>query len=225
MNKLKSPKAIAFPLYSVKEEITNSIIHGLGALCAIAGLVILNLKTTGFFSGDREARLSIIAVLIFAVTMIGMFLISTLYHAIQHKGAKDILRRMDHCMIFIFIAGTYTPFCLIGLQGAWGWSILSFEWAMAIIGITLNILDCKALKKIEIAAYVLMGWAIVVGIIPLIRSAPIESVVLLVLGGITYTMGIFWYKKKDLKYTHAIWHTFVIMGAVLHWFAVWNLFD
>ena len=225
----KSSAAAVVPAYTIGEEMTNSILHGLGALGAMAGLVLLGLKTKGFFAGQREASLiasdlDIIAALLFTITMIGMFLVSTLYHAIQHHGAKRILRRMDHAMIFIFIAGTYTPFCLTGLQGVWGWSLFAFEWILAFTGITLNIFGFKALKKIEIAAYVLMGWAIVAGIIPLMRSVPVQSVVMLIAGGIAYTMGIIWYKKKDVKYTHAVWHGFVIVGAVFHWFAVWNLF-
>ncbi|MCL2244048.1 MAG: hemolysin III family protein [Treponema sp.] len=212
------------PLYSAGEEITNSILHGLGTLGATAGLVLLGFKTTGIFTGNREESIDIIAAFLFTITMIGMFLISTLYHSIQHQGAKRILRRMDHAMIFIFIAGTYTPFCLTGLQGAWGWSLFAFEWILAITGITLNIFGFKALKKIEIAAYVLMGWAIVAGFIPLMRSVPFHSIFLLIAGGIAYTMGIIWYRKKDVKYTHAVWHSFVIIGAVLHWFAVWYLF-
>jgi len=217
-------KAAAIPIYSIGEEITHSILHGLGVLGAVAGLVLLNLKTTGILSGHRETRLDIIAALLFTVTMIGMFMISTFYHAIQHKGAKSILRKMDHSMIFIFIAGTYTPFCLSGLQGAWGWSIFALEWTLAIIGITLNIINFKSLRKIEIAAYIMMGWVIIIGIVPLLRSVPIDTIVLLIVGGITYSIGVIWYRKKNLRYTHAIWHVFVVLGAVFHWFAVWNLF-
>ncbi|MDR0503373.1 MAG: hemolysin III family protein [Treponema sp.] len=220
----KSPKAVAIPLYSIGEEISHSIIHGLGVLGAIAGLVLLNLKTTGILSGNRETHTDIAAALLFTVTMTGMFLVSTFYHAIQHKGAKSILRKMDHSMIFIFIAGTYTPFCLSGLQGAWGWSIFAIEWALAVTGITLNIINYKSLRKIEIAAYIMMGWVIIIGIVPLLKSVPIDTVVLLIVGGITYTAGVFWYRKKNLKYTHAVWHMFVVLGAVFHWFAVWNLF-
>jgi len=230
MNSVKSRSAAAvIPLYSTGEEITNSILHGLGALGAIAGLVLLGLKTTGFFPGRMETGLitsdqDIIAAFLFTATMIGMFLVSTLYHAIQHQGAKRILRRMDHSMIFIFIAGTYTPFCLVGLQGAWGWSLFAFEWILAFTGITLNIFGLKVLKKIEIAAYVLMGWAIIAGFIPLMRSVPMQSIIMLIAGGIAYTMGIIWYRKKEIKFTHTIWHGFVIAGAVCHWFAVWYLF-
>jgi len=165
--------------------------------------------------------MDIVAVTLFGATMIGMFLVSTLYHAIQHQGAKQILRKFDHSVIFIFIAGTYSPFCLIGLKGAWGWSIFAAEWSLALLGIILNILDIKALKKIEVAAYILMGWAIVVGCVPLIRSIPIQSIILLVAGGVAYTLGTFWYRKKNVRLTHVIWHAFVLIGTICHWFSVW----
>ena len=212
------------PFYTIGEEIANSILHGIGMLAATAGLVLLNLKTRGFWGGQKGANLDIIAVLLFAGTMIGMYLISTLYHAIQHSGAKHILRKLDHSVIFIFIAGTYTPFCLSGLRGAWGWSLFALEWSLALLGIILNILDYKALKKIEVAAYIAMGWAIVVGFVPLLRSVPFPSIILLLAGGTAYTLGTVWYRMKNIKHTHAIWHVFVLIGTVCHWFSIWFLF-
>ena len=217
----RTSQAAALPLYTIGEEIANSIIHGIGTLGAIAGLVLLILKTEGILGGQRADNLDIIAAILFAATMIGMFLISTLYHAIQHQGAKRILRKIDHSVIFIFIAGTYTPFCLSGLKGAWGWSLFAVEWSLALFGIILNILDFKALKKIEVAAYILMGWAIVVGCVPLIHSVPIQSVILLFVGGVVYTLGTIWYRKKNVLLNHAIWHGFVLIGTVCHWFSIW----
>ncbi|MCL2139060.1 MAG: hemolysin III family protein [Treponema sp.] len=213
----------ALPFYSIGEEIANSLLHGLGTLGAVAGMVLLNLKTRGLLGGRRAGSLDIAAALLFAATMTGMFLISTLYHAVQHKGAKYILRKLDHSIIFIFIAGTYTPICLIGLGGAWGWSLFAVEWLLALLGISLNILGFKALKKIEIAAYIMMGWAIVAGLIPLTRSVPVQSVVLLIAGGAAYTLGTIWYRMKSVRLTHAVWHVFVIIGTVCHWFAVWYI--
>jgi hemolysin III len=223
MNIRRPSGAAALPPYTLGEEIANSILHGIGTLGAIAGLVLLTLKTSGMLGGQRAGNLDIAAAVIFAATMIGMFLVSTLYHAIQHEGAKRIFRKIDHSTIFIFIAGTYTPFCLIGLKGAWGWSLFTVEWSLALLGIILNILDFKALKKIEVAAYILMGWAIAAGCVPLIRSVPIRSLILLVAGGIIYTLGTFWYRKKNVRLTHVIWHAFVLIGTVCHWFAVWYL--
>jgi hemolysin III len=215
--------AAVLPMYSVCEEIVNSILHGIGVLGATAGMVLLTLKATGFFNGQGGDTISNIAVLIYSVAMIGMYLISTLYHSIQHQGAKGLLRRLDHSMIFIFIAGTYTPICLIALRGGWGWSIFGVEWFLALLGITFNILGVKILKKIEIAFYIIMGWIIVVAFVPLIRVLPIKCIILLIMGGLFYTLGTIWYRKKDLKYSHAIWHIFVLAGTVFQWFFVWFL--
>ncbi|MCL2065974.1 MAG: hemolysin III family protein [Treponema sp.] len=219
----KSNITATAPFYTIGEEIANSILHGIGTLGAITGLVLLSLKTNGLLSYKRAGGMDIAAAVLFASTMIGMFLISTLYHAIQHRGAKNILRRLDHSVIFIFIAGTYTPHCLSGLRGAWGWSLFGAEWALAFLGITLNILDNKALKKVEVAAYIAMGWAIIVGFVPLLRSVPVKIIILLVAGGAAYTLGTIWYRMKSTRFTHVIWHFFVIIGAVCHWFSVWYL--
>ena len=220
-NKLSASAAL--PLYTVKEEIWNATIHGVGVLAAIAGLVLLSLKAIGAFNGERAAAIVIVTALIFTGTMIGMFLISTLYHAIQHRGAKNILRCFDHSFIFVFIAGTYSPFCLAVIGGALGWSIFAVQWAVALLGVTLNFLKFKALKKVEIAAYIIMGWVIVICIVPLIRSVPAPSLILLLAGGIAYTLGTIWYRMKRVKHTHAVWHTFVMLGAVLHWFSLWYI--
>jgi hemolysin III len=211
------------PFYTIGEEIANAVLHGLGALLATAGLVLLTLKTNGLFGGLKTARIDVIAALLFTVTMIAMFLISTVYHAVQHQNAKRILRRLDHSVIFVFIAGTYTPLCLSGLGGAWGWSLFAVEWSLALIGITINILDNKALKKFEIAAYIAMGWAIVVGCVPLVRTVPVISIVFLLAGGVAYTTGTLCYRRKDIRLTHVIWHVFVLAGTVCHWFAIWHL--
>jgi hemolysin III len=216
-------KSATLPFYSIGEEISNSILHGIGTLAAIAGLILLSLKTRGVLGGQRGDKLDIAAALLFAATMIGMFLVSTLYHAIQHQGAKRILRKLDHSVIFIFIAGTYTPICLSGLGGAWGWAFFAVEWTLALLGITLNILDNKALKKIEVAAYIMMGWVIVIGFVPLLNSIPIKSIILIIAGGAAYTTGTIWYRRKKIRFTHTVWHVFVMAGTVCHWFSVWLL--
>jgi hemolysin III len=219
----KNSKAAVPPFYTIGDEIANSVLHGIGALAAVTGLVFLILKNTGFLGGNRAANIDITAAVLFTAAMIGMFLISTLYHAIQNISVKSFFRKLDHSVIFIFIAGTYTPICLSGLRGAWGWSLFAVEWALALTGIILNILDSKTLKKIEVMVYIMMGWAVIIGFIPLIRRVPVTSIVLLLAGGAAYTLGTVFYKKKHIKHTHVIWHTFVIIGAVCHWFSIWYL--
>ena len=200
------------PFYTIGEEIANSVLHGIGALAAITGLVFLNLKNTGFLDGNRAANTDIVSTVLFAATMIGMFLISTLYHAIQNQSVKRLFRKLDHSVIFIFIAGTYTPICLSGLRGAWGWSLFAVEWALALTGIILNILDSKTIKKIEITVYIMMGWAIIIGFVPLIHRVPVISVILLLSGGAAYTLGAVFYKKKSIKHTHVIWLPLLLSG-------------
>jgi hemolysin III len=220
---IKPSTAASLPLYTIGEEIANSILHGIGTLGAVAGLVLLSLKTLGFLGAERASNLDILAVVLFAATMIGMYLISTLYHAIQYNSAKRILRKLDHSLVFVFIAGTYTPLCLSGLRGAWGWSLFGVEWALALLGIILNILNYRSIRKIELAAYIMMGWVIIVGCVPLIRSVPTESIILLIAGGVAYTLGTIWYRRKNIRFTHAVWHIFVLIGTVCHWFAIWYL--
>jgi hemolysin III len=225
MSENKSPAAATFPFYTIGEEIVNSIIHGIGVLGAIAGLVLLTLKTRGLLGGPKGNTIDITAVILFAAAMIAMFLASTLYHAIQHQGAKSIMRILDHSMIYLFIAGTYTPFCLSALKGAWGWSLFAIEWSLAVLGIALYASGNKTIKKIEVGVYILMGWAIVVSFVPLLRSVPLISVILLVAGGVLYTLGTIWYRrsKKHIQGAHIVWHTFVLMGTVCHWFSIWFL--
>jgi len=220
----KNSTAAVLPFYTIGEEIANSVLHGIGALAAIAGLVLLNLKNSGILNGHRAAGMDIFSAIFFAATMIGMFLVSTLYHAIQIQNIKSIFRKLDHSVIFIFIAGTYTPICLSGLRGTWGWSLFAVEWALALTGIILNILNSKTIKKIEITVYIMMGWAIIIGFVPLIHRVPAISIILLLSGGAAYTLGAVFYKKKSIKHTHVIWHAFVIIGAVCHWFSIWYLY-
>jgi hemolysin III len=220
---MKSASAAVLPLYTIGEEIANSIIHGVGALGAVAGLVLLNLKTRGLLGWPRGNTIDITAVILFTAAMIAMFLASTLYHAIQHEGAKNVFRILDHSMIYIFIAGTYTPFCLSALKGGWGWSLFAVEWSLAALGIVLYASGNKAIKKIEVGVYILMGWAIIAGFVPLVRSVPLISVILLVAGGVAYTMGTLWYRKKHIRGTHIVWHSFVLLGTICHWFSIWFL--
>jgi len=209
------------PYYTPGENIANSILHGIGTLSAIVGLVLLNLKTRGLFGGQWRGWLDNTGVILFTATMIGMFLVSTLYHAIQHQKTKYVLRVLDHSMVYVFIAGTYTPFCLSALGGAWGWTLFGIEWALAALGIILYVLNWKALHRIEVAVYICMGWIILVGWVPLVRSLATPSLVLLFSGGILYSLGAIVYRKKHLTGTHAVWHAFVLAGAFCHYLSVW----
>jgi hemolysin III len=211
----------ALPFQTAGEEIANSIIHGLGSLLAAVGLMPLVFRAAGFLEGRGGGIAAASAYVIFSVTMIIMFLASTIYHAVLHPGVKRILRVLDHSAIYLLIAGTYTPFCLIALRGLWGWSVLVFEWALAAAGITLYAINWKFIRKAEVVVYILMGWAILAGWMPLMRSVPAISLILLVTGGALYTAGTFWYRKRSTRGAHVVWHVFVLAGAICHWWSIW----
>ena len=215
------PAGRVLPFQTTGEEIANSVIHGLGSLLAAVGLMPLVFRAAGFLGGKGGGIVAASAYVIFYLTMITMFLASTVYHAVPHQGAKRILRILDHSVIYLLIAGTYTPFCLTVLRGPWGWSFLGLEWALAAAVITLYAVNWKFIKKAEVVVYVLMGWAILAGWVPLMRSAPAVSRILLAGGGVIYTMGTFWYKKHGVRGAHVVWHVFVLGGAICHWWSVW----
>jgi hemolysin III len=207
---------------TLSEEIANSILHGMGVLLGILGLVFLVQRARGLFGGKGLDGGGLAVYVIFAAAMILMFLASTLYHSLQSPGTKKIFRTLDHQAIYLFIAGTYTPFCLLGLKGAWGWALFGFEWVMAFTGIVLYGLNCRFIKKAELAIFILMGWAILAGFVPLVKALSPKSLVLLFSGGVAYTAGTFWYRAGKTM-THVVWHVFVLAGAVCHFWAVWFL--
>ena len=221
---------------TIGEEIANSALHFIGTLLGILGLVFL----------VNNARSSLPVYVIFASTMIFMFSASTAYHAIIPAKIKYFFRIIDHQAIYIFIAGTYTPFCLLALKGALGWALFCFEWVLALTGVILSAVQFRFIKKIEMIIFILMGWAIIGGCIPLARSLSLKSIVLLFVGGVAYTAGTFWYRAGKPKPSidksinqaqsigqqqpgsrlfcgHVIWHLCVLAGAACHWFSVWFL--
>jgi hemolysin III len=215
------PAGRALPFQTTGEEIANSIIHGLGSLLAAAGLTPLVFRAAGLLGGKGGGITAALAYVIFSATMITMFLVSTVYHAVPHQGAKRILRVLDHSAIYLLIAGTYTPFCLTALRGPWGWSFMGIEWALAAAGIVLYAVNWKFIKKAEVVVYILMGWAILAGWVPLMRAVPASSLILLVTGGALYTAGTFWYRRRGVRGAHVIWHVFVLAGAICHWWSIW----
>jgi hemolysin III len=214
------PVVRALPFQTIGEEIANAILHGLGAMLAVAGLVMLVLRGRGQLGGIADIR-TMVAFTVFATTMIVMFLASTLYHAVQHKGAKRVLRVLDHSAIYLLIAGTYTPFCLLGLRGGHGWILFAIEWACAVTGITLYATNCTFIKKFELIIYLIMGWAIVFGWSRLSKVLPTPSLIMLICGGAAYSLGTIWYAMHNRRKMHVVWHVFVLIGAICHWASVW----
>lgn len=203
------------PRYTHGEEIFNGVSHGAGAVLSVAGTVVL-IVCAALYS-DAWA---VVSSCIYGASLIILYTMSTLYHSITNKRAKAFFRIMDHNTIFVLIAGTYTPITLAVLRGAWGWVLFSVVWAAAIVGIALNSIDLERFKKLSIVCYVAMGWVIVFAIKPLIDSAPMLSLVFLVIGGVFYTAGIVFYAIKRVRYFHSVWHLFTIAGSAFHYFAI-----
>jgi hemolysin III len=209
-----APTASSKPRYTVGEEIANALIHGIGFALAIVGVVVL----TGFAAQTGSARL-VVSVSIYGTCLILMYGASTLYHAIQQPRAKSALRHLDHASIFLLIAGTYTPFTLVSLNGPWGWSLFVVIWGLAALGLLLQPL-LRQRRGLAVALYIAMGWAALIAIKPLIHAVAPAGIALLAAGGLAYTLGTIFYGWRKLPYSHAVWHGFVLLGSMLHFFAV-----
>ena len=203
------------PRYTSAEEFANGMSHGIGIVLAIAGLATLIA-----FANLRGSALHVAACSVFGAAMILLYTTSTLYHCIQIASIKQLLRALDHSAIFVLIAGTYTPFMLVTLDGPVGWSFLGVIWTLAVAGIGLRLLLRGRLHRLIVAIYLTMGWAALAVIKPLAEHLATGGVVLLAAGGIVYTLGVPFYKWRSLPYHHAIWHGFVLTGNALHFFSV-----
>jgi hemolysin III len=201
--------------YTLGEEIANSVIHGVGVVLAIAGLIVLTSYASLF--GDVW---HVVSCSIFGATLVLLYTASTLYHGIQSPIAKRVLRLVDHSAIFLLIAGTYTPFTLVNLRGPWGWSLFGVVWGIAVLGIIFEVIFIDRWKILPVVIYVAMGWLIVAAIRPLLSALALGGLVLLAGGGLCYTLGVIFYVSKKMPYHHAIWHLFVLAGSTLHFFAV-----
>jgi len=201
--------------YSFKEELANSITHGIGVILSICALGIL--ATYARIYGNTW---HIISVTVYGLTLILLYTASTLYHSIQLPRTKSILQTLDHAAIYILIAGTYTPFTLVSLRGPWGWSLFAVIWCLAFVGVAIQIGQMKRWRGVSLILYVGMGWTILVAIKPLISSVATGGIILLLLGGLAYTFGILFYRWKSMNFHHTVWHIFVITGSIFHFFAV-----
>ncbi|WP_102349801.1 PAQR family membrane homeostasis protein TrhA [Bacillus sp. Marseille-P3661] len=201
--------------FSKHEEIVNSITHGIGALLSIAALVLLIV-----FSYSQGTLLHVISFSIFGSTMLLLYVSSTLVHSFPPGKAKDIFEIMDHASIYLFIAGTYTPFLFIVIKGWLGWTLFGVIWGMAILGVVFKIFFVKRFLYLSTVIYLLMGWLIVFAWKPLVSILPTGGVIWLVLGGILYSIGTIFYMWRGFKFHHAVWHLFVLAGSIAHFFAI-----
>ena len=202
------------PHYTLGEEIFNSVSHGVGVALACVGFGILIVLSALY--GDAWAVSSSI---VYSFSLFALYLASTLYHACPNRRVKGVLQVLDHCSIFLLIAGTYTPYTLITLRGALGWSLFAVVWGAAIVGVVLNAIDVQKYSRISMVCYVAMGWVVVLPIRPLMASLAWRGIVLLALGGVFYTVGIVFYVIRR-SYMHSIWHLFVLAGSVCHYLSI-----
>ena len=202
------------PHYTLGEEIFNSVSHGVGVALACVGFGILIVLSALY--GDAWAVSSSI---VYSFSLFALYLASTLYHACPNRRVKGVLQVLDHCSIFLLIAGTYTPYTLITLRGVLGWTLFAVVWGAAIVGVVLNAIDVQKYSRISMVCYVAMGWVVVLAIRPLMASLAWNGLVLLALGGVFYTVGIVFYVIRR-SYMHSIWHLFVLAGSVCHYLSI-----
>ena len=202
--------------YDLSEEKINIITHAIGLLLSIAALVLLIIHA----SSNGTAR-HIVSFTIFGASMILLYSASTLYHYSQTPNIRRKLNILDHASIYVLIAGTYTPFTLVTLKGALGWTIFGITWGIALVGVFLKLFYTGKYDKISTIAYVAMGWIIIFAVKPLIENLPLNGLYWLLAGGVFYTIGAILYSIKKIKFNHAIFHIFVRLGSFSHFMAIY----
>lgn len=216
-NIFMSNKTLMAEGYSLAEEVANSISHGIGLIFGIVGLVLLLVQAVAM----QASPLAITSYSLYGGSMILLFLASTLYHAIPNPRAKFWLKRLDHCAIYILIAGTYTPFLLVGLNSPLAHGMLVVIWSLALIGVLFKLAFVHRFEALSVITYLLMGWLSLVVVYQLAMKLSAGGIWLLAIGGIIYSLGVIFYVSKRIPYNHAIWHGFVLGGSVCHFLAIY----
>lgn len=208
---------ISIPRYTLGEELMNSITHGVGACLGIAALVLCIVRSCDPLDGYKLA-----SSIVFGITTTLLYLMSCLYHALKVNKAKRVFRVIDHCTIFLLIAGTYTPYTLVTLRGVTGWVLFGIVWGVSILGIVLNAVNLKRYAKLSVACYIALGWVVLFAANQLIASIDRTGFLLLLSGGIAYTLGAVLYGiGSKRKYFHSVFHFFCLIGTVLHFFSIY----
>ena len=206
-------EALKYTTYPAAEERINVYSHGLGLILSVFALFILTAKARGM--------LQVVSVAVFAASMIALYGSSTIYHSTTNVARRIWLRTVDHAMIYVLIAGSYTPFALLVLQGKTGWAIFGVTWAMAVTGIVIKLYHTGRYNKVSTAMYVFMGWMIVFAIKPLIANFPPEGLTWLFAGGVSYTVGALTYSIKKMPFGHATFHILCLIGSGCHFVSVY----
>ena len=204
--------------YTIKEEIGNTITHSLGIILSIIGSFVIIIDAC-IYSG---AISHILASIIFSFSLLIMYSTSTLYHAMKKRNLKTLFQKLDHCAIYILIAGSYTPFTLITLSDNSGTQLFVFIWSLALLGIFVETYSFKNSFYLSMILYIVMGWSVLVFFQPLYNALDIHGLFLLILGGLFYTFGIIFFIWQKIPYNHTIWHIFVLAGSISHYFAILN---
>jgi len=198
------------------EEIANSLIHGVALFAVAIAVPVLVVGAV-----RHGGAINVVGASVFAATMVLLYLTSTVYHALPVSRAKRVLLRLDHGTIYLFIAGSYTPFVLGVLGGPWGWTLFGLEWGLAAVGVALRAFTRFDHPTLSTGLYLVMGWLVLIAVVPLVERIPAPGIALLVAGGLAYTAGVvFFVLDSRLRYAHAVWHVFVIAGTGCHFFAV-----
>ncbi len=209
---------ISLPDYTLGEELISAISHGIGAGLSVAGMVLCIVRAAQSGSG-----IAVVSSALYGSMLFLLYMMSTIYHALKPNGAKRVFRVFDHCTIFLLIAGTYIPIVLVAIGGAIGWIYFGVIVVSAIVGIVFNAIDVEKYQKISLFCYIFMGWVIVFGFKALTQAVAKEGVILLIAGGVTYTLGAVIYAIGDNhRYLHSIWHFFVLGGSILHFFTIYS---
>lgn len=203
--------------YSLAEEVANSVSHGIGCIFGIVGLVLLLSQAID----SQASALAMTSYSLYGGSMILLFLASTLYHAIPHPAAKFWLKKLDHCAIYLLIAGTYTPFLLVGLNSPLAHGLMVVIWSLALVGILFKLVFIHRFEALSVITYLLMGWLSLIVIYQLAMKLPAGGVWLLAAGGVIYSLGVIFYVSKRIPYNHAIWHGFVLGGSLCHFLAIY----
>lgn len=215
--RLEKRRFLGLPKYTLGEEIFSAVSHGVSALFAVAALVLLLV-----FCEKTPKR--VVSVSIYGATMILLYTVSTIYHALGLNRAKVVFRSLDHCTIFLLIAGTYTPITLVCLGGAWGWSLFGVVWGAAVLGVVLNAVSVERFKIVSMVCYLAMGWVVVIAMTPVMAHLSSVGFWCLLAGGLCYTFGAILYGVgKKIPYIHSVFHLFVLAGSVLHTVCVYQI--
>jgi len=205
--------------HSVSEELLNSVSHGIGAVLSLIGVVVLIVMASIAAHVDPW---KIASIGLYGVSLVLLYTVSTLYHGFKHPRLKQRFQHLDHCAIYLLIAGTYTPFLLVNMRGPTGWTLFAIVWSLALFGIACKLIWPHRFTVMRVAIYLIMGWLIIFASGEMTTSLSNVGIVLLAAGGITYTLGVIFFAISAIPYNHAIWHLFVLGGSTCHYFAVYT---